>query len=267
MYTSRTREPGRKQSVAVLQLARDGVCSGDEPMLSRLMTRQEQLVLVFFASAIVIGSLALYVHDTRSGTSPEVSESGESSNAARVVPTPAAVSIVGAVTRPGVYSLSSDARVNDLIKAAGGATELADLGEVNLAAHLVDGTTLTIPFKMSVGDEDLGAVSRRYEATGDLNPAAYRSSGRDRQSDSVSPGLVLQATEDSKSFLGRRVDLNLAGPRELESLPGIGPKLAQSIMEYRRIRPFSSVDELLNVRGIGESRLAAVRDLVVVTPQ
>lgn len=236
-------------------------------MLSRLMTRQEQLVLVFFASAIVIGSLALYLHDTRSGTLPEVSEADQGASDARVAPARASVSIVGAVTRPGVYRLQSDSRVSDLLVAAGGATQLADLGAVNLAARLIDGTTLTIPYRESVGNIDNSAVSEGYDLTRDANPPAYRVGGEDRQSDAVSPGRVLPAAEDSNPSSGRRVDLNLAGARELESLPGIGPKLAQSIVEYRRVRPFSSVDELLKVRGIGERRLAAVRDLVTVSPR
>jgi len=144
------------------------------------------------------------------------------------------VHVAGAVTSPGVQRLDAGARVVDAIDAAGGATTDADLGRVNLAAVLEDGQQVFVP---KVGDVGGGAAGGA--APGDASPASSGDSGP--------------------------VHLNTASETELEALPGIGPSLAEAIVDYRTTHgPFSSVDELLDVRGIGQSKLEALRDQVVL---
>jgi competence protein ComEA len=137
----------------------------------------------------------------------------------------------GAVRRPGLYELAAGERVADLLEAAGGATRVADLDRVNLAAPVADGTQVIVP--------------RRGE------PAPSLSTPTDGPSPSDPPAAP--------------VNINLAGPDELETLPGVGPATAAAIIEYRDANgPFASPDELIDVPGIGEAKLAAVADLVTV---
>ena len=137
----------------------------------------------------------------------------------------------GAVRHPGLYELAAGERVADLLEAAGGATRAADLDRVNLAAPVADGTQVIVP--------------RRGE------PVPTLSTPTDGSSPSATPAAP--------------VNINLAGPEELETLPGVGPATAAAIIEYRDANgPFASADELIDVPGIGEAKLAAVADLVTV---
>ena len=153
---------------------------------------------------------------------------------------PVAVEVVvhaaGAVNVPGLHRLGAGARVADLLDAAGGPAPGADLDRLNLAAPLVDGERIFVPMPDQVV------------------PAAE---GGGPGAGAAGAGGV--ATPRSP------VDLNRATLAELESLPGIGPATAQAILDERERRGrFGSVDELLEVRGIGDAKLAALRDLARV---
>jgi competence protein ComEA len=133
------------------------------------------------------------------------------------------VHVAGAVAHPGVQRLSSGARVGDAIAAAGGALADADTDAINLAAK--------------VGDGDRVYVPRRGEIVPPAATGGLATSG---------PPAVL--------------DLNAATADQLDALPGIGPATAQAIVQYRTEHGrFRSVDGLLSVRGIGPSKLAAIR--------
>lgn len=158
---------------------------------------------------------------------------------------PAATTVVahaaGAVARPDVYRLPPGARVTDLLVAAGGPVAGADLDRLNLAAPLVDGDRVFVPL---VGQEVPVAVD------GTAGP----------------PGGPGGASGAGEGGAGTPVDVNRATEGELEALPGIGPAIAQAIVAERERRGgFSSVEELLEVRGIGEAKLAALIGLVQVS--
>jgi competence protein ComEA len=174
---------------------------------------------------------------TRSVASPAA---GSSSTTAAAT-APVIVSVAGAVTRPGVVTLPFGARVIDAISAAGGARGDADPNALDLAAKLVDGVRVYVP---KVGEH-------------------------------VSPMPVGNATDTAGSAGGSGgtsatapsgpVDLNTASETELEALPGIGPSLAQAIIATRtRLGGFRSVDELREVRGIGDRRFSDLQPLVTV---
>ena len=134
------------------------------------------------------------------------------------------VHVAGAVRQPGVYRLRPGARVSDAVERAGGARRRADLGAVNLAAELQDGRQVLVPLRARGGVAAAGTAA---------------------------PGLPL--------------DLNTATVEQLDELDGIGPATAQQIVAYREAHGgFGSVEELDQVPGIGETRLAALRDKVRV---
>lgn len=142
------------------------------------------------------------------------------------------VHVAGAVERPGVVSLPEGSRVGDAIGEAGGLTAVADADRLNLAARLGDGARVFVPV---VGQEIPIEVP-----TG--------SGGRDSEASASAP-----------------LDLNSADSAALEDLPGVGPATAEAILAHREeIGRFSSVEELLDVRGIGEAKLDAIADLVTV---
>lgn len=136
------------------------------------------------------------------------------------------VHVLGAVERPGLYVLDLEARVVDAVAAAGGTTTDADLTAVNLARVVDDGEQIVVPVAGATSDAPGGAAPP--------------------------PG------DD-------RVDLNTADQAALETLPRIGPALAERIIAWREENGrFASVDDLLVVPGIGEKLLAGVRDGVRV---
>ena len=140
------------------------------------------------------------------------------------------VQAAGAVARPGVYRLQEGARVIDLINAAGGPTSEADTQLVALAATLTDGVRVYVP---KVGESPQAPVG------------------------SSAGGVVGSAAAP--------VDLNAATPEELDSLPGVGPATAAAIVAHRQeIGRYTSIEELLDVRGIGPAKLDALRKLVTV---
>jgi competence protein ComEA len=139
------------------------------------------------------------------------------------------VSVVGPVARPGLVTLPSGARVAEAIEAAGGLLAEADQASVNLAAVLTDGQQIVVGVPGASG----AAVS------------AGKASG-------------------SGAAPGGRLNLNTAGVAELDALPGVGPVLAQRIVDHREQEPFTSVDELDDVPGIGPAIAAELAELVTV---
>ena len=211
--------------------------SGD-PIRERLaaLSRAELVGLVFLVVLLLGGAGLWYVRSLPKPVqiraeprAPSVPSPG-SSTAASPSPSMLLVDVAGWVRDPGVYEFSAGARIVDAIEAAGGARPGAALELLNLAAPLVDGTQVLV---VKAGQA----------------PAAAPVAGG-----GAAPGAA-----------GGLVNLNTAGATELEALPGIGEVIAQRIVDHRTANgPFSSVDELLEVSGIGEAILGSIRELVTV---
>lgn len=140
------------------------------------------------------------------------------------------VHVAGAVRQPGVYRMRASARVDDAVGRAGGATRRADLSQVNLAAQVEDGRQVVVP---------------------ERPPAAAPGAGSSAKPPPAAPGVPL--------------NLNTATLEQLDELDGIGPATAQSILDYREEHGgFGTVEELGEVPGIGDVRLASLREQVRV---
>ncbi|MPY81204.1 MAG: ComEA family DNA-binding protein [Actinophytocola sp.] len=138
------------------------------------------------------------------------------------------VSVVGKVAKPGLVTIDKGARVADALKAAGGPVRGANLATVNLARKLSDGEQIYVDVPIPAGMTDAAAAG---------------------SSDASEP----------------RVDLNAATDSELQELPGVGEVTAQRILEWRAENGgFTDVEQLREVSGIGEQRLADLRERVTI---
>ena len=170
------------------------------------------------------------------------------------LPTPLTVRIhvAGAVVHPGVYTVSSSSRVVDAVEAAGGATSRADLERINLAQTIVDTEQVFVPFRSSRITKV--TVAPRLRPSRTTVPVSLP----------TIPGAlpIIGAPGTTATPL---INLNSATSDQLDTLPGVGPSTAKAIISYRnRKGPFGKVEDLLNVPGIGPSKVAAIRDQVTV---
>jgi len=152
-------------------------------------------------------------------------------------PTPQSIQVYvsGAVLQPGVYVLPWDSRLQQAIAAAGGATVDGDLVRVNLAERLYDEQQVYVPYQWEL----------------------------------VTPVLPTAVPNTSNNVLlavpGQKININTASATELEALPGIGPALAQRIVEYRQARgPFRRPEDIKQVKGIGDAIFAEIKNWITV---
>jgi competence protein ComEA len=146
-------------------------------------------------------------------------------------PTPSTINVYvsGAVNKPDVYVLPLNSLVKDAIAAAGGATPEADLDHINLAARLSDQMQVYVPRK------------------GEAVPPP---------SGGATPGAP-----------GALININTATAEQLDSLPGIGPSIAQAIVDYRtKNGPFKTIEAIKDVPRIGDSLFAKIKDMITVGP-
>ena len=186
--------------------------------------RRESAVVAAVVAGLVFASVASWARTPAPLIAP----------LAKATPSPAGtttatgsvvIHVAGAVERPGVYELPDGARVADAIELAGGPTRRADLDLLNLAAFIVDGAQILVPQRGDPG------VAQASPAPGPSQPVT--------------------------------VNLNAADQAMLETVPGLGPVKAGAIVAYRtEVGGFESIDQLLEVSGIGPATLESIRPFV-----
>lgn len=175
-------------------------------------------------------------------TTSVVSSGGSNNSGVGAIPTFIRVHVAGEVLRPGVYQLPGTARVVDAVDAAGGPTALADVDVINLAAALFDAAQVFVPRRGSVGTR--ASIPRPLPGV------------------NAPPSPNANTPEGASSA---RVNINTASMSDLDTLSGVGPSTAKAIIDYRtKNGPFGSIEDLLNVRGIGPAKLDAMREQVTV---
>lgn len=148
------------------------------------------------------------------------------------------VHVAGCVKKPGVYTLSAGARVVDAVHSAGGPGQDADLDSVNLAARVKDGQQITLQ-------------SKRVQVTSMIPMLGVRSKIKTSSSKWSASTLSSQPQQI--------ININTANIAELDQLPGVGPSTAQKIIDYRsQIGQFTSIDQILEVKGIGPKKLEKI---------
>lgn len=160
------------------------------------------------------------------------------------------VQVSGTVLEPGIYDLPANCRVEEAIAAAGGLTENADSERVNLVRKVRDGMQIRVPVQKA-------ARTSRTQRKNAQATAGYSASSTKKVGGT-------KAGSGRNSNMMQSVRINSASAGELQQLPGIGPALAQRIVETRNSGRFTSVDDLLRVPGIGKAKLAKLRDYVEV---
>ncbi len=205
------------------------------------LSRQEKIVFLIIISALLITfSWKLYSKEKESITIVPTADIGESDIREEneiIDKKICIVHISGAVNQPGVYQLTEGERIIDAVKMAGGEMERANVDAVNLAAHLYDGQKIVIPF-----------ISENKEDEINLNALANEEF---RQHDYSSNSSLL--------------NLNAVTSHQLETLPGIGPALAERILAYRKNHDlFRNIEDIMNVSGIGEKRFESIKEYITV---
>jgi competence protein ComEA len=187
-----------------------------------------------------------------------VSGAGATVIAPTIAPAPSTVKVhvTGAVLHPGVYELSSRARVVDAVAAAGGAATTADLQRINLAQTIIDAEQVFVPSRSQRTSSPTVAPRLRPSRTS-LPPVT---------APGASPPVVPSATTivGSNSASGR-ININTATAEQLDTLPGVGPSTAKAIITYRTQKgSFKKTSDLLNVPGIGPAKYDAMKGQVTV---
>ena len=171
-------------------------------------------------------------------------------------PTLLRVHVTGAVNAPGVYTLSHGSIWNDAIYSAGGPTRLADLSSINLARLVVDGEQIAIP--------EIPPTPTPAPPTPIPRPTITTGPGTPSPTPPPTATIAPTASSAPASLQGK-VNINTAGLAELESLPRIGPALAQRILDYRAANgPFAAIEDIIRVSGIGPATFEQIKDLITV---
>lgn len=203
------------------------------------LERRQQLILLALAAILLFGASYRYAVskvktlDEGKPVVKQVDTAENTAGRAREV----VVHVAGAVEKPGIYSLPPGSRVDDAVKQAGLLPD-ADVDKLNLAALLTDGQKVHVPLHQTVQSAGTGRASGI--------PTSALNTGEA----SGSQGLI---------------NINTAGKAELETLPGIGPAMADRIIQYREEKgPFSTAEDIKNVSGIGEKRYEQLKDKITI---
>lgn len=155
------------------------------------------------------------------------------------------VYVSGAVTKPGLHEIAPGSRAVDAIEAAGGMTEEANKDRVNLAKICKDGMQVNVP---RLSAKELRKLKQAQNV--------YAGESANTVANAVQPVNYAPAAQQDN---GSKIRLNSATLEELEELPGVGEVTAQRIVEYRNLHGFNKIEDIMNVKGIGQAKFNKMR--------
>ena len=198
-----------------------------------LLSDKKTLIKIISVALILAAALILRIHDEgKADITIETSDAPAETEYTEDIGTqeqPIFVDIGGAVEKPGVYQVSNDTRLFEVIEMAGGLSEEADTDHVNRASFVEDGQKIIIPVKGNENSDVLISGNTAYTASDD--------------------GLI---------------NINTASADELRTLTGIGEVTAEKIIEYRSSKTFKSKEDIMLVDGIGEKTYEKIKDRITV---
>ena len=210
-------------------------------------SQKKFLMLILLVVGCFVTSLLTNLSDEAKEDKPAHSLLGEEA-AASSKKTKIRIYVSGAVVKPGLYDVPVDSRADEAIKVAGGCTELADLDRVNLARKLKDGAQVNVPTRKLGKNNKTSGENKK-------SSAIY-------ERENVKSKTKQDAKLKDKNSAGLSININTASAAELEQLPGIGPAMAQKIIQQRELSRFTSAEDLLKVKGIGKAKLNRIREYV-----
>ncbi|WP_110953333.1 helix-hairpin-helix domain-containing protein [Anaerosinus massiliensis] len=184
-------------------------------------------IFLLLATVIIAGSLyGFYEKD-------QVMELDGGGKKEQVADEMITIYVSGAVNKPGVLKIKQSARVVEAIEACGGLLTTADAGKINMAQKITDGSQIHVPEKKLVLE----------------------------QMDTKTKGM--DGADNPSS--GGKININTADQAELDKLPGVGPATAAAIIEYRKTEgQFKTIEDLKNIRGIGEAKFKKLADHITI---
>ncbi len=193
--------------------------------------RKKRWAIVIVLALLIVGGG--FYGSWQKNTSSETVTGGAQPDNLRPVGGEPVVYLSGAVNKPGLYTLKPGSRVTDAIEAAGGLASVADSRRVNLAQPIKDGMHIYVPSTIPVGPAGGGAPADSSVAAG--------------------------------SQTSEKISINTAEKGELEKLPGIGPAVAERIIDYRQTNgPFHEIAEIKKVNGIGEAKFNRIKGRITL---
>lgn len=207
------------------------------------ITRTQKSIFAVVVFVLIIISGTIYMRQERAteielGEAIELKEAAPQASAemqADIEPAEISVYICGNVKSPGVVKVKEGTRLAEAIAMVGGASEEADLNSVNLAYRLADEDMVYIPKK----GEELKSTGKNIPGVNTVKSVTVNGSGK--------------------------ININTAGESELDTLEGVGPATAKAIIQYRNQNgPFKSIEEIKNVKGIGDSKFNSMKDSITV---
>lgn len=160
--------------------------------------------------------------------------------------------IKGEVSKPGVYSIECDKRVNDAIILSGGLTKNSDTSVLNLSKKIEDGMVIIVYSKKEVSSY-LETLEKEEKKESICNT-----------SNITNDACINSSNSNSNTSNSSLININTASLSELMTLTGIGEAKAKNIIAYREKSPFKSIEDILNVEGIGESIYVNIKENITV---